>query len=129
MRRRVLGVILSLIAITPAWAQQRAPDGVAIDDDGHPQYSTFSTCAIDRRGHGDLEATGTGEMLTGATGTKDSAGYVAVEHVNGTLNGRTGTFLLQHDGMMARSAQHLTVTVVPDSGTGELAGLAGTIRS
>ena len=83
--------------------------------------------SIDKHYHGDLEATGTGEMLTGTTGTRDSAGYVAVEHVNGTLNGRKGTFLLQHDGMMARGAQHLTVTVVPDSGTGELAGPAGTM--
>jgi len=77
--------------------------------------------------HGDLEATASGEMLSAATGRKDSAGYVAIEFVSGTLNGRTGTFLLQHDGVLTRGAQRLTVTVVPDSGTDELTGLAGTM--
>ena len=53
------------------------------------------------------------------------AGYVALEHVEGTLAGRAGGFVLQHSGTMERGAQSLSVTVVPDSGTGELSGLAG----
>jgi hypothetical protein len=77
--------------------------------------------------HGDLDATAKGEMLSAGTDRKDSAGYVAIEYVSGTLNGRKGTFLLQHDGTLTRGAQRLTVTVVPDSGTGELTGLAGTM--
>ena len=64
-------------------------------------------------------------MLTAMTGVKGSAGYVAIERVSGTLRGRPGTFVLQHSGTMTRGAPQLTVTVVPDSGTGRLAGLAG----
>jgi hypothetical protein len=84
--------------------------------------------SIDKTFHGDLEAVSTGEMLSAMTGVKGSAGYVAIERVRGTLHGRTGTFVLQHSGTMTRGAPHLTVTVVPDSGTGELAGLAGSMR-
>ena len=75
--------------------------------------------------HGDLDATATAEMLTAMTSVKDSASYVAVERVSGTLHGRRGTFLLQHSATMTRGAQQLSVTVVPDSATGELTGLAG----
>ncbi len=81
--------------------------------------------SIDKQFHGDLEGTSKGEMLTGMTAVKGSAGYVAIEQVTGTLKGRSGTFLLQHTGTMTRGAPELTVTVVPDSGTGELSGLAG----
>ena len=81
--------------------------------------------SIDKQWHGGLEGTSQGEMLTGMTAVPGSAGYVALEQVTGTLNGRSGTFLLQHTGMMTRGAPELTITVVPDSGTGELAGLAG----
>lgn len=81
--------------------------------------------SIDKRYHGDLEATGTGEMLTGGTEVQGSAVYVAVEFVSGSLQGRRGTFLLQHGGTMVRGAPSLRITVVPDSGTGELAGLTG----
>jgi hypothetical protein len=77
--------------------------------------------------HGDLEGTSTGEMLTAMTAVKDSAGYVAEERVTGTLQGRSGTFILQHHATMARGEQHLSIEVVPDSGTGELTGIAGTM--
>jgi hypothetical protein len=83
--------------------------------------------AIAKQFRGDLEATSTGEMLTAGTNTKGSAGYVAIERVSGTLHGRKGTFILQHSGTMTRGAPQLTITVVPDSGTGELEGLAGTM--
>jgi hypothetical protein len=81
--------------------------------------------AIDKLFHGDLAASSKGEMLAAGTPVEGSAGYVAIEIVSGTLNGRSGTFALQHSGTMTRGAPHLTVTVVPDSGTGELTGLAG----
>jgi Protein of unknown function (DUF3224) len=81
--------------------------------------------SIDKQFHGDLEATSRGEMLAFMTAVKGSAGYVAMEHVTGALHGRTGTFVLQHSGTMTRGAQQLSVTVVPDSGTGELQGLTG----
>lgn len=80
---------------------------------------------IDKQFHGDLEGTSKGQMLTGMTEVKGSAGYVAIEKVSGTLKGRTGTFILQHTGTMNRGVPQLTITVVPDSGTGQLAGLAG----
>ncbi len=80
---------------------------------------------IDKQFHGDLEATSKGQMLAAMTEVKGSAGYVAMERVSGTLAGRSGVFLLQHSGTMTRGEGQLTVTVVPDSGTGELVGLAG----
>jgi hypothetical protein len=84
--------------------------------------------SIDKQFHGDLEATSRGEMLAAGTAVQGSAGYVALEQVTGTLHGRTGTFYLQHSGTMNRGAPQLSVTVVPDSGTGELEGLAGTMN-
>jgi Protein of unknown function (DUF3224) len=81
--------------------------------------------AIDKQFRGDLEATSKGEMLTAGTSVKGSAGYVAIEQVTGMLHGRSGTFVLQHNGTMSRGVPELVITVVPDSGTGDLVGLAG----
>jgi hypothetical protein len=86
---------------------------------------TVGRLAIDKQFHGDLDATSKGQMLAVGTAVKGSAGYVAMEHVSGTLHGRTGTFALQHSGTMNRGTPQLNVTVIPDSGTGELVGLAG----
>lgn len=80
---------------------------------------------LDKKYHGDLEASALGEMLAAMTATKGSAGYVAIEKVTGTLAGRNGSFVLQHSGTMNRGAPTLSISVVPDSGTGELAGLTG----
>jgi hypothetical protein len=82
---------------------------------------------IDKTFTGDLRGTSQGEMLTAGTAVKGSAAYVAIERVSATLDGRNGTFVLQHFGIMNRGAPQLTVSVVPDSGTGELAGLTGTL--
>jgi Protein of unknown function (DUF3224) len=81
--------------------------------------------AIDKQFHGDLEATSRGQMLAAMTDIEGSAGYVAIERVSGTLDGRNGTFALQHSGIMTRGVPQLTITVVPDSGTDELVGLIG----
>ncbi len=80
---------------------------------------------IDKQFHGDLDATSEGQMLSVSTDVKGSAGYVAIERVTGTLEGRTGTFVLQHSGTMNRGTPHLTIAVVPDSGTGQLEGITG----
>jgi Protein of unknown function (DUF3224) len=80
---------------------------------------------IDKHFHGDLEATSTGQMLSAGTVVAGSAGYVALEQVSGSVHGRSGTFVLQHNGTMTRGVPHLTITVVPDSGTDQLSGLAG----
>ena len=66
-------------------------------------------------------------MLTGGAVAKGSAGYVAIERVSGTLSGRSGTFILQHSGTMTRGAPQLSITVVPDSGIGQLVGLTGRV--
>ncbi|MEO8104178.1 MAG: DUF3224 domain-containing protein [Betaproteobacteria bacterium] len=84
--------------------------------------------SLDKQFFGDLIGTSKGEMLSAMTDTKGSAGYVAIERVDGSLNGNKGTFVLQHSGTMTRGAPQLWVTVVPDSGTGELAGLAGSLK-
>jgi uncharacterized protein DUF3224 len=81
--------------------------------------------SIEKQFLGDLEATSEGEMLTGGTAVKGSAGYVAIELVTGKLHGRNGSFILQHTGTMDRGRPSLSVTVVPDSGTDELVGLTG----
>lgn len=81
--------------------------------------------SIDKQFHGDLQATSRGQMLSAFAGVEGSAGYVAIEKVSGSLQGRRGAFLLQHHGIMARGSGDLTITVIPDSGTAELAGLAG----
>jgi hypothetical protein len=80
---------------------------------------------IDKQYHGDLEAASKGQMLAIGTEVKGSAGYVAMERVIGTLHGQSGTFALQHTGTMTRGAPQLSITVVPDSGTGQLVGLTG----
>lgn len=80
---------------------------------------------LDKQFHGDLQANSKGEMLAVSTEVQGSAGYVAMEQVTGRLNGRSGSFALQHTGTMTRGAFQLSVTVVPDSGTDELVGLSG----
>jgi hypothetical protein len=93
--------------------------------DGIFENATTGRMTIDKQFHGDLEATSKGQMLTAMTETKGSAGYVAIERVTGTLKGRSGSFALQHNGSMNRGVPQLSVTVVPDSGTRQLVGLAG----
>ena len=81
--------------------------------------------AIAKQFHGDLEASGAGEMLAVRSPVAGSAGYVAMERVTGTLGGKRGSFALQHSGTMTRGAPGLVVTVVPDTGTDGLVGLSG----
>ncbi|MBA3670692.1 MAG: DUF3224 domain-containing protein [Gemmatimonadaceae bacterium] len=83
--------------------------------------------SLDKTFSGELDATSRGEMLSAGSAVKGSAGYVAIERVVGTLAGQEGTFVLQHNGTMNRGAPSLIVTVVPDSGTGALSSLAGTM--
>jgi hypothetical protein len=82
---------------------------------------------LDKQFHGDLEATSAGQMLGYRSAIEGSAGYVAMERVTGRLHGRHGSFVLQHAGTMTRGALRLDISVVPDSGTDELAGLSGSM--
>ena len=101
-----------------------APLDPAFKFDENP-YTRFS---IDKMFHGDLEATSKGEMLAAGSPAKGSGGYVAIERVTGALRGRAGTFVLQHNATMQNGSYQLNIIVVPDSGTGQLAGLSGTMQ-
>lgn len=103
------------VTMTPAAPEQK--EGV----------TSFGRMALDKRYSGALAATGKGEMLTAVTDTKGSAAYVAIERISGTLDGRSGEFVIQHAGMMARGAEQLAMTIVADSGTRQLAGIRGTM--
>jgi hypothetical protein len=87
--------------------------------------ANLARLTIDKRFHGELEGESKGEMLAAQTDVKGSAGYVALERVTGTLKGHRGSFVLQHSATMTRGAPAMHITVVPDSGTGELRGLSG----
>ena len=82
---------------------------------------------LNKKFSGDLTASARGQMLSAGTATRGSAGYVAIDHVTGNLEGRQGSFVLQHSGSMNRGVPTLSIMVVPDSGTDELAGLSGTL--
>jgi hypothetical protein len=94
------------------------------DNVGDPGIGRMS---IEKQFFGDLVATSKGQMFAVRTDVSGSAGYVAMERVVGTLQGRTGSFALQHSGTMTRGEKQLSVTVVPDSGADELVGLSGTM--
>jgi hypothetical protein len=142
----IAGLCLSLCLDFPAHARTPSPAPKAIQKgavlttrasgtfevkvtpqatDGKAESAPFGRMSIDKQFHGDIEGTSRGEMLTAGTDVEGSAAYVAIERVSGRLKGRSGTFVLQHSGTMTRGAPQLTITVVPDSGTGQLAGLAG----
>lgn len=90
--------------------------------------SSLGRMSIDKQFHGELEAVSQGEMLSAGSPVKGSAGYVAIERVSGTLSGRSGSFVLQHNATMTRGAPYLNIIVVPDSGTGGLTGLSGNMN-
>ena len=100
---------------------------VLLTPTGAPDAAVGSM-AMRKTFHGGLSGTSSGQMLAVRTPVEGSAGYVAMERVSGTLGGRTGTFALQHSGTMDRGAQSQSVTVVPDSATGELSGLTGAME-
>lgn len=97
------------------------PQGTDDDGSGNP----LGRYSLDKRFSGDITGTGTGEMLGAGSLAKGSAGYVAMERVTGSLAGREGSFVLQHTATMHRGANTLSIHVVPETGTGALAGLSG----
>jgi hypothetical protein len=96
--------------------------------DAHEGKSPISRMSNDKVFHGDIEGSSQGQMLMLGTAVQGSAAYVSIEMITGTLQGRSGSFALQHNGIMTRGAGQLAITVVPDSGTGELVGLSGTFN-
>ena len=98
----------------------------AAEGDADPAAdSGIGRMLIDKRFHGELEGTSKGQMLSFRSETPGSAGYVAMERVTGSLAGQSGAFTLQHSSTMSRGEPSQSIIVVPDSGTGELAGLTG----
>jgi hypothetical protein len=123
------------------------PRGVSIDGDPRMERATgtfdvqlkplandpgadpgFGRMSLDKQFHGGLEGSSQGQMFTAMSPVQGSAGYVALERFTGALNGRKGTFVLQHSGTMTRGLGSLTIKVVPDSGTEDLAGLNGRLN-
>jgi hypothetical protein len=100
----------------------QGPDAPTADN---PAGNPIGRMLLDKQFHGELEAASQGQMLADGTALKGSAGYVALEQVTGILQGRNGSFFLQHKGTMTRGLPQLSIAVVPDSGTGELIGLTG----
>lgn len=88
----------------------------------------FGRMSLDKIFSGDLQATSKGEMLSAMTTTKGSAGYVAIEQVSGSLSGKKGSFVLQHFGTMNRGKDRLVLEIIPDSGSGELSGISGSMH-
>ena len=101
---------------------------VPLTFEGATETDALARMSIDKTFTGDLIATSKGQMLSASTTTTGSAGYVAIERVEGCLQGRTGSFVLQHTGTMNRGEPTLSISVVPDSGSGELTGLAGSFK-
>ena len=127
------GSILAQTAAPSSPSQKEAPminhATGPFDVKMHPQEDKdadgISRLLLDKQYHGDLEGTAKGQMLTGGMSADKSGAYVAIEKFTGTLNGRSGTFVLHHTGIMTRGKPELAILVAPDSGTGQLSGISG----
>ena len=104
------------VKVTPLAAEENVGD------------PTIARLALAKKFSGDLTGSSKGQMLGIGTDVKDSGGYVAAERVTGTLEGRSGGFSLQHVGTMQAGKYEMIITVVPDSGSGELAGISGRMK-
>jgi len=141
---RTFGTAVLSLAVGLGLASAQVPDkkGAAMSDRAKGTFEVKVTPAanegkdsvaagrltLDKTFQGDLTGTSKGEMWTADTSVKESAGYVAIEKVSGTLRGRRGAFTLLHQGTMKHGGDFkLTVVVVPDSGTDQLTGLSGTM--
>ena len=96
--------------------------------DEYADGATMGRMTLDKQFSGDLEGTGKGQMITGMGSVKGSAAYSAIDRITGTVHGRHGSFIIQHTGIMTRGAPSLVITIVPDSGTEQLAGISGTLE-
>jgi hypothetical protein len=135
MRRLVVTIALAALFSAVALAQQKEKPmahhahgtfTVEMKPLAPPPAEGLGRFSIDKQIHGDLEATTKGEMLSGGDYKLGAAGYVAIEVVTGTLNGKHGSFALQQMATMDASGLKMNVVVVPGSGTEELKGIAGT---
>lgn len=136
---QLTSMVFTLVLLSPlAPAQQKETPVTSLTHHAHGTFTVnmqpltpapaegLGRFSIDKQIHGDLEATSKGEMLAGGDYKLGAAGYVAIELITGTLQGKHGSFALQHSATMDQSGQKMTIIVVPGSGTGELKGIAGT---
>ena len=100
------------------------PEPPFLEQDG----LTLNRTLVRKEISGDMVGASEAQMLAAFTATPGSAGYVAIEHFTGTVDGKSGAFALQHSGVMSKGDAHLSVTIVPDSGAGELIGISGTME-
>ncbi len=100
------------------------PDPPYLDQNG----LKLNRNSVTKEYSGDLVGSAEAQMLAAYTNNPGSAGYVAIEHFTGSVDGKSGSFVLQHHGIMDRGEGQLAVTIVPDSGTGELTGISGTLQ-
>jgi len=100
------------------------PEPPFLEQDGNK----LSRNIVRKEFSGDMIGTSEAQMVAAYTGTPGSAGYVAIEHFAGSIEGRSGSLVLQHSGIMAKGDAELTVRIIPDSGTGELTGISGTLE-
>ncbi len=132
--RAVLIAVMVSVCLAPVQAEQQTMRAsgtfdvklAPVGNDSVPEGPNLGRMSMDKVFQGDFEGVSKGEMITAAgIAVKESAAYSAMERMTGTLQGRKGSFALQHTGVMDRGKPSLTITVVPDSGTGELTGLTG----
>jgi len=100
------------VTITP---QESAPD------------AAVARMLLYKEFHGDLEAIAHGEMMAAHEPLTGAGVYVALDRVTGTLNGRSGSFLIAHRGIRNADGQELSIVIVPGSGTGQLTGITGSV--
>ena len=114
----------------PALHRASGPFDVTMTPDGPSDKDGVTRTArmlLDKRYAGALAAEGKGQLLSAVTDTEGSAAYVAIERITGTVHGKHGSFVIQHTGTMRAGERQLSIRIVPDSGTGELAGISGTM--
>jgi hypothetical protein len=133
MFRQVAAIILLATISTPALAKEPVMSHAKGEFEVKlaPVSATdepVMRMSIDKQFHGDLEATSIGQMMAGGNEANGARVYVALETVTGSLGGKSGSFILVHRGTMTTGGQELSVIVVPDSGTGELKGISGTLN-
>jgi hypothetical protein len=133
MFQRVAAIILLATISTPALAKE--PVMQHAKGEFEVKLAPISAAdepvmrmSIDKQFHGDLQASSIGQMMAGGNEANGARVYVALETVTGSLGGKSGSFILVHRGTMTKSAQELSVIVVPDSGTGELKGISGMLN-
>ncbi len=134
MLRRVI-VIAVLVLLPVIHAQQKSTTMTAkgtftveMKPPASGPAEGLARFSMEKKIHGDIEGTSTGEMISGGDPRQGEAGYVAMEVVTGTIHGKKGSFALQHSATMDKSGQKLSIVVVPGSGTGDFKGIAGTFE-